>query len=262
MPTHAEQRLLPYTPEQLFELVADVERYPEFLPWCVGARIRERTRRSHRRRSADRLQDGARALHLAGRCSTGPAASMSATAEGPFRYLDNHWLFEPQPDGGCIIDFYVDFEFRSRMLQKSSSCCSTRRCAAWSPPSRPAPASFTASRRPMAPGRRLRRAASARRASAEDHGPVADLACGRRGRRSARNARHSSWRGRDERGRPVSRRAAARAGDAGDRNGEIDPGACASAPLAIASAISALTAPCAAMASAGTPSSSVFASFE
>jgi coenzyme Q-binding protein COQ10 len=42
MPTHAEQRVLPYTPEQLFALVADVERYPEFLPWCVGARVRER----------------------------------------------------------------------------------------------------------------------------------------------------------------------------------------------------------------------------
>src|SRR5713101_1996081 len=42
MPTHAEQRILPYTPEQLFALVADIERYPEFLPWCVGARIRER----------------------------------------------------------------------------------------------------------------------------------------------------------------------------------------------------------------------------
>ncbi len=42
MPTHAERRLLPYAPEQLFDLVADVERYPEFLPWCLGARIRER----------------------------------------------------------------------------------------------------------------------------------------------------------------------------------------------------------------------------
>src|SRR5579863_2818337 len=42
MPTHAEQRTLPYTQEQLFDLVADVERYPEFLPWCLGARIREK----------------------------------------------------------------------------------------------------------------------------------------------------------------------------------------------------------------------------
>ena len=55
MPTHAEQRVLPYTPEQLFALVADIERYPEFLPWCVGARISERRRRSHRRRSDHRL---------------------------------------------------------------------------------------------------------------------------------------------------------------------------------------------------------------
>jgi coenzyme Q-binding protein COQ10 len=38
--------------------------------------------------------------------------------EGPFRYLNNHWLFEPQADGSCVLDFYVDFEFRSRMLQK------------------------------------------------------------------------------------------------------------------------------------------------
>ena len=43
MPTHAEKKLLPYTREQLFDLVADVERYPEFLPWCMGARIRERS---------------------------------------------------------------------------------------------------------------------------------------------------------------------------------------------------------------------------
>src|SRR5258708_11802671 len=42
MPTHAEQRVLPYTQQQLFDLVADIERYPEFLPWCVGARVRER----------------------------------------------------------------------------------------------------------------------------------------------------------------------------------------------------------------------------
>ncbi len=41
-----------------------------------------------------------------------------AYSEGPFRYLTNHWVFLPQPDGGCLIDFFVDFEFRSRLLQK------------------------------------------------------------------------------------------------------------------------------------------------
>src|ERR1700722_10343036 len=117
MPTHAERRKLPYTQEQLFDLVADVERYPEFLPWCVGARVRERKPnlivadlligyRMVRERFTSRvILDRARRIDV-------------SYTDGPFRYLDNHWLFEPEPDGGCTLDFYVDFEFRSRMLQK------------------------------------------------------------------------------------------------------------------------------------------------
>ncbi|HLY45764.1 MAG TPA: type II toxin-antitoxin system RatA family toxin [Stellaceae bacterium] len=116
MPTHAEQRVLPYTPEQLFALVADVERYPEFLPWCVGARIRERQPflivadliigfRMFRERFTSRVKlDPPRRIDV-------------AYTEGPFRYLDNHWIFEPAP-GGCRLDFFVDFEFKSRLLQR------------------------------------------------------------------------------------------------------------------------------------------------
>jgi coenzyme Q-binding protein COQ10 len=117
MPTHAERRTLPYAPEQLFDLVADVERYPEFLPWCVGARVRERKQnaivadliigyRMVRERFTSRI-----VLDRPGRIDV-------SYSEGPFRYLNNHWLFRPEPGGGCTIDFYVDFEFRSRMLQK------------------------------------------------------------------------------------------------------------------------------------------------
>ena len=117
MPTHAEQRVLPYTPEQLFALVADIERYPEFLPWCVGARIRERQPHLDRRRSDHRLQACfASALPRAWR-SIRRGGSTSTYAEGPFRYLNNHWVFEPVP-GGCRIDFFVDFEFKSRLMQK------------------------------------------------------------------------------------------------------------------------------------------------
>jgi coenzyme Q-binding protein COQ10 len=117
MPTHAERRLLPYTAEQLFDLVADVERYPEFLPWCIGARIRERRAnvivadlligfKMVRERFTSRVVlDRPRRIDV-------------SYSEGPFRYLNNHWIFAPQPEGGCVIDFYVDFEFRSRMLQK------------------------------------------------------------------------------------------------------------------------------------------------
>ena len=117
MPTHAERRRLPYRAEQLFDLVADVERYPEFLPWCLGARIRER---SNNTITAD-LLIGFKMVRerFTSRVILEPPGVIDVSyAEGPFRYLTNHWSFEPQPDGGCIIDFYVDFEFRSRMLQK------------------------------------------------------------------------------------------------------------------------------------------------
>jgi coenzyme Q-binding protein COQ10 len=117
MPTHAEKKLLPYSQEQLFDLVADIERYPEFLPWCVGARIRERNGneivgdlligyKMVRERFTSRV-----VLNRPGRIDV-------SYSEGPFKYLTNHWTFIPQPDGGCLIDFYVDFEFRSKMLQK------------------------------------------------------------------------------------------------------------------------------------------------
>jgi len=117
MATHAERRKLPYTAEQLFDLVADVERYPEFLPWCVGARIRERKdntivadlligfRMIRERFTSKVVLDRPRRIDV-------------AYSEGPFKYLRNRWIFEPQQDGGCIIDFHVDFEFRSRLLQK------------------------------------------------------------------------------------------------------------------------------------------------
>jgi len=115
MPTHAEKRFLPYTPEQVFDLVADIERYPEFLPWCVGARIREHRDnvilgdlligwRMVRERFTSRVT-----LNRPDRIDV-------EYTEGPFRYLKNHWVIERRP-GGCLVDFYVDFEFRSRFLQ-------------------------------------------------------------------------------------------------------------------------------------------------
>jgi coenzyme Q-binding protein COQ10 len=117
MPTHAEKRVLPYTPEQLFDLVAEVERYPEFLPWCLAARIRSREgntitadlligfRMFRERFTSKVVLDRPRRIDV-------------SYAEGPFKYLNNHWIFEPMPGGGTCIDFYVDFEFRSALLQK------------------------------------------------------------------------------------------------------------------------------------------------
>ncbi len=117
MPTHAERRVLPYTPEQLFDLVADVARYPEFLPWCKGARI-------HRQEPGLLIAELTIGFSLL-RESFGSRVDLDRPrridvtyTEGPMRYLDNHWIFRPVGEGRCEIDFFVDFEFRSRLVQR------------------------------------------------------------------------------------------------------------------------------------------------
>ena len=117
MPTHAEKRVLPYPPQQLYALVADIERYPDFLPWGLAARIR---RREAKQVVAD-LVIGFRMIRerFTSKVALDPERQrIDVTySDGPFRYLNNHWRFAPH-EGGCEIDFYVDFEFRSRLLRK------------------------------------------------------------------------------------------------------------------------------------------------
>ncbi|MFQ5958149.1 MAG: type II toxin-antitoxin system RatA family toxin [Alphaproteobacteria bacterium] len=117
MPTHAEKRVLPYAPEQMFDLVADVERYPDFLPWCRAARIT--------RREGDVLWSdmviGFKMVreHFSSKVTLRrPDAIDVQYLTGPMHYLNNHWSFAARPDGGCQIDFYIDFEFRSALLQR------------------------------------------------------------------------------------------------------------------------------------------------
>lgn len=115
MPTHAEKRLLPYRPEQLYELVAGVDRYPEFLPWCKAARI---TRRDGDVFFAD-LVIAFKVFRerFSSKVTLRPATGVDVEyINGPFRYLNNHWRFDPAPEG-CLLDFYVDFEFKSKLLQ-------------------------------------------------------------------------------------------------------------------------------------------------
>ena len=117
MPTHAEKRVLPYTPSQMYDLVADIEKYPEFLPWCLAARIRKRDGNVV---YAD-LIIGFKMIRerFTSRVTLSPPDRIDVSyTEGPFSYLNNHWIFITTEDGGCLIDFYVDFEFRSKMLQK------------------------------------------------------------------------------------------------------------------------------------------------
>ncbi len=118
MPTHAEKRVLPYRPDQLYDLVAAVEHYPVFLPWCIGARIRER---SETLLVAD-LIIGFKMFRerFTSRVTLDPTKQRIdvAYSDGPFKYLRNHWIFHPHPQG-CEIEFFVDFEFRNRILQKT-----------------------------------------------------------------------------------------------------------------------------------------------
>ncbi|MBM3567576.1 MAG: type II toxin-antitoxin system RatA family toxin [Alphaproteobacteria bacterium] len=116
MPTHAETRLLPHAPEFLFDLVADIERYPEFLPWCVACRIR---RREGNVLWGD-LAIGFRMLReqFTSRVTLDrPGRIDVAYIDGPFRRLDNHWIFRPAA-AGTEVDFFIDFEFKSKLLQR------------------------------------------------------------------------------------------------------------------------------------------------
>ena len=115
MPRHSETKLVPYRPEQLFALVADVARYPQFLPWCVGAVVRSQT-------ETDMVADltigfGPFRESFTSRVALDRPGLIRVRYEnGPFRYLTNEWKFSPDPRG-CRVDFFVDFEFRSRLLQ-------------------------------------------------------------------------------------------------------------------------------------------------
>ena len=116
MPTHAEKRNLPYTPEQMFELVAAVDRYPEFLPWCLSSRI---TRREGDVFFAD-LVIGyklVREKFTSKVVLEKPDSIRVEYLKGPLKHLSNKWNFIPDGAGGCIIDFYVDFEFRNAFFK-------------------------------------------------------------------------------------------------------------------------------------------------
>ena len=123
MPTHAEKRIVPYTAQQMFDLVADVGRYPAFLPWISAARVRMRTKRD----------DGTEVMEadlvisfkvfrerFGSRVTLWPDQGRIDTEylDGPFRFLKSGWTFRDLPEGGSEVDFHVDFEFRNAILQK------------------------------------------------------------------------------------------------------------------------------------------------
>lgn len=116
MPGIREQRALPYSCEQMFDLVADVGRYSEFLPWVVATRVRSDSEtemvadmvvgfKSLRERFTSRVE------------KERPDHIRVHYVDGPLRDLDNQWWFKPADNGGCTLDFCVDFSFKNRVFE-------------------------------------------------------------------------------------------------------------------------------------------------
>ena len=116
MPGIRETRRLPYSCEQMFDLVADVARYDEFLPWVVATRVRSD---SDTQMVADMLV-GFKAIRekFTSRVDKARPERLEVHyLDGPLRDLDNSWTFRPTQEGGCEIDFSVDFTFRNAVFE-------------------------------------------------------------------------------------------------------------------------------------------------
>ena len=116
MPHHHERRSLPHSAAQMYDLVADVKRYPEFLPWVSAIRVRQDG-------ETEMLADmvvGFKALRetFSSRVMKVPKSSIVVEyLDGPMKHLHNSWKFEDVASGGSTVDFTVDFAFRNRVFE-------------------------------------------------------------------------------------------------------------------------------------------------
>ena len=120
MPTHSETRTLPYTAQQMYDLVADVGSYPKFLPWCAAARIRSEKPVDQSVVLEADLVISFKVFRerFGSRVTLFPDDRKIDTEylDGPFKYMKSNWAFE-DTDGGCNVSFFVDFEFKNAILQ-------------------------------------------------------------------------------------------------------------------------------------------------
>lgn len=124
MPSHSETRRLPYTPRQMYDLVADVEAYPKFIPWTAAARIRSRQELGEKEVVLADLVISFKVFRerFGSRVTLWDAALKIDTEylDGPFKHMISNWAFT-EADGGCDVHFHVDFEFRNRLLQGAAT---------------------------------------------------------------------------------------------------------------------------------------------
>ena len=123
MPTHTETRVLPYTAQQMYDLVADVESYPQFLPWNTAARIRSRAPGPGGSEVIEAdlvISFKVFRERFGSRVTLFPAEKRIDTRylDGPFTHLHSEWKFADHAQGGCEVRFFVDFEFRNAILRR------------------------------------------------------------------------------------------------------------------------------------------------
>ncbi|MGP4689834.1 type II toxin-antitoxin system RatA family toxin [Agrobacterium cavarae] len=120
MPQFETRRLVKHSPDRMYDLVADVEKYPEFLPLCDGLTVRSKKERDGKTLLVADMTVGYKAIRET--FTTQVLLKPEERAidvkylDGPFRYLDNRWRFEPTADGGCSVYFFIDYEFKNRLL--------------------------------------------------------------------------------------------------------------------------------------------------
>lgn len=123
MTHHSETRVLPYTAEQMYALVADVGNYPKFLPWTAAARIRSETDAGDHRVMLADLVISFKVFRetFRSKVTLWPERKQIDTeyVDGPFKHMESRWEFRDVPDG-CEVAFNVDFEFKNRILQSAA----------------------------------------------------------------------------------------------------------------------------------------------
>jgi coenzyme Q-binding protein COQ10 len=123
MPTFQTRHFVPYSPRQMYDLVADVEQYPQFLPLCEGLNVLRREQQGSATVLTATMQVGYKAIHetFATRVTLKPddLSIVANYLDGPFRHLENRWTFPGLvrgQQGGTDVDFYINYEFKSLML--------------------------------------------------------------------------------------------------------------------------------------------------
>lgn len=120
MPQFETHRLVKHSPDRMYDLVADVEKYPQFLPLCEALTVRSRKERDGKTLLVADMTVGYKAIRetFTTQVLLNPAerAIDVKYIDGPFKFLDNRWRFEATEDGGSTIHFFIDYEFKNRLL--------------------------------------------------------------------------------------------------------------------------------------------------